>query len=154
MLKAVLVHPHPMPEMLDRIPLRALSNMTTVYHFLMATSSRITHHVTNLNSSQLNSNGQSQSQSNRTALGCGGTGDHGCALKSTFFILKACLLHRDAFDFVRVHVCVSLLLQGQFVWNSVVNETCSGHSLTHTPSAALCECVCVCVCDGGHEKGV
>ncbi len=61
--------------------------MTTVYHLLMATSSRIMLHVTKLKSSQtgflnmtmssLYSNGSTvtRSQSNRAPLGCGWTGD-------------------------------------------------------------------------------
>ncbi len=67
--------------------------MTTVYHLLMATSSRIMHHVTKLKSSQtgflnmtmssLYSNGSTvtRSQSNRAGLVCDGKGDshHGCA---------------------------------------------------------------------------
>ncbi len=67
--------------------------MTTVRHLLMATSSRIMHHVTKLKSSQtgfLNMTMSSlysiastvtRSQSNRAPLGCGGTGDshHGWA---------------------------------------------------------------------------
>ncbi len=62
-------------------------------HLLMATSSRIMHHVTKLKSSQTgflnmtmsslysNTPHSHQSQSNRAPLGCGGTGDshHECA---------------------------------------------------------------------------
>ncbi len=61
--------------------------MTTVYHLLMATSSRIMHHVTKLKSSQTwqwvhhsqMASTVTRSQSNIAPLGCGGTRDHGCA---------------------------------------------------------------------------
>ncbi len=67
--------------------------MTTVYHLLMATSSRIMHPCHKLNHLRLVSwtwqwvhftqmaSTVTRSQSNRAPLGCGGTGDshHGCA---------------------------------------------------------------------------
>ncbi len=65
--------------------------MTTVYHLLMTTSSRIIHHITNhlrlvswtwqwVHFTQMSST-VTRSQSNRAPLGCGGTGDshHGCS---------------------------------------------------------------------------